>query len=50
MSRGAERSRDPETILREVKELFETGYREVTLLGQNVDSYSWTEGDNETRI
>ncbi len=43
--RGAERSRDPETILREVKELFETGYREVTLLGQNVDSYDWLEGD-----
>ncbi len=43
--RGAERSRDPETILREVKELFETGYREVTLLGQNVDSYDWIEGD-----
>jgi tRNA-2-methylthio-N6-dimethylallyladenosine synthase len=39
--RGAERSRNPESILKEVKELFETGYREVTLLGQNVDSYSW---------
>jgi tRNA-2-methylthio-N6-dimethylallyladenosine synthase len=41
--RGAERSRNPESILREVKNLFEDGYREVTLLGQNVDSYKWTE-------
>jgi tRNA-2-methylthio-N6-dimethylallyladenosine synthase len=39
--RGAERSRDPQSVLREVKELFEKGYREVTLLGQNVDSYNW---------
>ena len=39
--RGAERSRDPESVLREVTELYENGYREVTLLGQNVDSYSW---------
>ncbi|HUS85782.1 MAG TPA: tRNA (N6-isopentenyl adenosine(37)-C2)-methylthiotransferase MiaB [Bacteroidales bacterium] len=40
-TRGAERSRDPETIIREVGELYEAGYREVTLLGQNVDSYKW---------
>jgi len=39
--RGAERSRDPKTIIREVKELIDAGYREVTLLGQNVDSYHW---------
>ena len=43
--RGAERSRNPDSVLREVKELFENGYREVTLLGQNVDSYRWIEND-----
>ena len=40
-TRGAERSRDPYTILNEAKDLFEKGYKEVTLLGQNVDSYLW---------
>jgi tRNA-2-methylthio-N6-dimethylallyladenosine synthase len=40
-TRGKERSRDPETIIREAKEIFEAGYREVTLLGQNVNSYKW---------
>jgi tRNA-2-methylthio-N6-dimethylallyladenosine synthase len=46
--RGAERSRDPESILRETKELFEAGYREVTLLGQNVDSYKRVNNANST--
>lgn len=40
-TRGRERSRDPFTILAEAEHLFEKGYREVTLLGQNVDSYKW---------
>lgn len=42
-TRGRERSRDPESILSEAKDLLDKGYREVTLLGQNVDSYHYTD-------
>lgn len=46
--RGAERSRDPETIVREACLLVEKGYRDVTLLGQNVDSYRWVDKGETT--
>ncbi|HAD14276.1 MAG TPA: tRNA (N6-isopentenyl adenosine(37)-C2)-methylthiotransferase MiaB, partial [Saprospirales bacterium] len=40
-TRGRERSRDPFSVIAEAQDLFDKGYREVTLLGQNVDSYKW---------
>lgn len=46
-TRGRERSRDASSIIRECKDLFARGYREVTLLGQNVDSYLWHNGEEE---
>ena len=45
-TRGRERSRDPHSIVSEAQNLFDQGYREVTLLGQNVDSYKWSSQEN----
>ena len=46
-TRGAERSRDPQTIVDEASDVFSKGYKEVTLLGQNVDSYNWKPAEGE---
>lgn len=49
-TRGRERSRDAHSIYKEVQELFEQGYREVTLLGQNVDSYKWQNEEGTEQV
>ena len=46
-TRGAERSRDPKTIVDEARDVFSKGFKEVTLLGQNVDSYNWNPEDGQ---
>ena len=47
--RGAERSRDPQSILREAQTLIAEGYKEINLLGQNVDSYRWRDPEDPAR-
>ncbi|MBK7465998.1 MAG: tRNA (N6-isopentenyl adenosine(37)-C2)-methylthiotransferase MiaB [Saprospiraceae bacterium] len=49
-TRGRERSRDLYSIIAEAKDLFEKGYREVTLLGQNVDSYKWSNPETNSIV
>ncbi len=49
-TRGRERSRDPRSIVNEAQQLSDQGYKEVTLLGQNVDSYKYSDGENGDKV
>ena len=49
-TRGRERSRDPYSIIKECQDLLDNDYKEVTLLGQNVDSYKWTSEDGLKKV
>ena len=49
-TRGRERSRDPQTIHQEIASLLVDNYKEITLLGQNVDSYKWINAENENEV
>ncbi|MFZ1749961.1 MAG: tRNA (N6-isopentenyl adenosine(37)-C2)-methylthiotransferase MiaB [Saprospiraceae bacterium] len=49
-TRGRERSRDTYSIVAEAQDLFDRGFREVTLLGQNVDSYKWANADDDEKV
>lgn len=49
-TRGRERSRSPQSVVEQAKKLFEEGYRDITLLGQNVNSYHYSNGGQETNF